>query len=52
MLQDVEAGRKTEIDYLNGAVVRMGTRHGTPKPSNEAVASLIRDRETDVDQSG
>lgn len=52
MLQDVEAGRKTEIDYLNGAVVRMGTRHGTPTPSNEAVASLIRARETGVDQTG
>jgi 2-dehydropantoate 2-reductase len=52
MLQDVEAGRKTEIDYLNGAVVRMGARHGTPTPSNEAVASLIRARETDFDQTG
>jgi len=47
MLQDVEAGRKTEIDYLNGAVVRLGARHNSPTPSNEAVASLIRARETD-----
>lgn len=46
MLQDVEAGRKTEIDYLNGAVVRLGARHGIPTPSNEAVANLIRSRET------
>jgi 2-dehydropantoate 2-reductase len=48
MLQDVEAGRRTEIDYLNGAVVRLGRRHRTPTPSNEAVASLIRARETGV----
>jgi 2-dehydropantoate 2-reductase len=45
MLQDVEAGRRTEIDYLNGAVVRMGKRHQMPVPSNEAVANLIRARE-------
>jgi 2-dehydropantoate 2-reductase len=51
MLQDVEAGRRTEIDYLNGAVVRMATRHGIPMPSNEAVASLIRARETDGGQT-
>jgi 2-dehydropantoate 2-reductase len=46
MLQDVEAGRRTEIDYLNGAVVRMGRHHGIPAPFNEAVAGLIRARET------
>ncbi len=45
MLQDVEAGRRTEIDYLNGAVVRMGSRHGIATPANEAVACLIRARE-------
>lgn len=45
MLQDVEAGRRTEIDYLNGAVVRMGQRHGIVTPSNDAVASLVRARE-------
>jgi len=46
MLQDVEAGRRTEIDYLNGAVVRMGQRHGVATPINDAVASLVRARET------
>lgn len=46
MLQDVEAGRRTEIDYLNGAVVRRGQRHGIATPANDAVASLVRARET------
>lgn len=45
MLQDVEAGRRTEIDYLNGAVVRMGRRQGIATPSNDAVTSLVRARE-------
>jgi 2-dehydropantoate 2-reductase len=46
MLQDVEAGRRTEIDYLNGAVARIGKAHGLATPCNDAVASLIRARET------
>ena len=45
MLQDVEAGRRTEIDYLNGAVVRMGRSRGIETPFNDAVASLIGARE-------
>lgn len=45
MLQDVEAGRRTEIDYLNGAVVRMGQGRGIATPANDAVASLVRARE-------
>lgn len=48
MLQDVEAGRRTEIDYLNGAVVRMGQGRGVATPGNDAVASLVRARETGV----
>lgn len=48
MLQDVEAGRRTEIDYLNGAVVRMGLGRGIATPGNEAVANLVRARETSV----
>ena len=45
MLQDVEAGRRTEIDYLNGAVVRMGERQEILTPYNDAISSLIRARE-------
>jgi len=41
MLQDVRAGRKTEIDYLNGAVAEIGRREGVPTPLNSAVTSLI-----------
>jgi len=48
MLQDVEAGRRTEIDYLNGAVVRMGREHGIATPFNDAVAHLVKARETVV----
>lgn len=46
MLQDVEAGRRTEIDYLNGAVVRMGQSHGIPTPFNDVISGLIQARET------
>ncbi len=34
MLQDVEARRTTEIDYLNGGIVRFGREHGVPTPLN------------------
>jgi 2-dehydropantoate 2-reductase len=42
MLQDIEAGRRTEIDYLNGGIVSFGSRLGVPTPLNEAIAALIR----------
>jgi 2-dehydropantoate 2-reductase len=42
MLQDVEGRRETEIDYLNGGVVRFGREHGVPTPLNEAVTALIK----------
>ena len=41
MLQDVEAGRRTEIDYLNGAVVRMGKLLGVSTPYNDVISNLI-----------
>jgi 2-dehydropantoate 2-reductase len=42
MLQDVEARRPTEIDYLNGGIVRAGRAHGVPAPLNEAIWALIK----------
>ena len=42
MLQDVEARRQTEIDYLNGGIVRAGREHGELAPLNEAIWALIK----------
>jgi 2-dehydropantoate 2-reductase len=42
MLQDVEARRPTEIDYLNGGIVRFGAEHGVPTPLNRAIWSLVK----------
>jgi 2-dehydropantoate 2-reductase len=42
MLQDVEARRATEIDYLNGGIVRFGEEHGVPTPLNAAIWALVK----------
>ena len=42
MLQDVEARRLTEIDYLNGGIARFGRELGVPTPLNDAVTALIK----------
>jgi 2-dehydropantoate 2-reductase len=42
MLQDVEARRPTEIDYLNGGIVRFGSEHGVETPLNRAIWSLVK----------
>jgi 2-dehydropantoate 2-reductase len=42
MLQDVEARRQTEIDYLNGGIARFGREHGVPTPLNEAILALVK----------
>jgi 2-dehydropantoate 2-reductase len=45
MLQDMLHGHKTEIDYLNGAVVTAGKRFGVPTPYNACISDLIRFKE-------
>jgi 2-dehydropantoate 2-reductase len=45
MLQDVEARRATEIDFLNGAIVAFGERHGVETPLNRALTELIKGME-------
>jgi 2-dehydropantoate 2-reductase len=42
MLQDVEARRPTEIDFLNGGIVRFGAEHGVPTPLNRALWALVK----------
>jgi 2-dehydropantoate 2-reductase len=42
MLQDVEARRATEIDYLNGGIVRFGEERGVPTPLNQAILALVK----------
>ena len=42
MLQDVEARRQTEIDFLNGGIVRAGREHGVPAPLHEAIWALVK----------
>jgi 2-dehydropantoate 2-reductase len=42
MLQDVEARRPTEIDYLNGGIARAGREHGVATPLNEAIWALVK----------
>lgn len=42
MLQDVEAQRTTEIDVVNGAVVREGDRLGIAVPVNRAMVALVK----------
>lgn len=42
MQQHIEAGKRTEIDALNGAVVRLAREAGVPVPFNEAITMLIK----------
>jgi len=41
MLQDLNAGKRTEIDALNGAVVRLGMEGGIPAPVNDVVVRMV-----------
>lgn len=42
MWQDLKAGRRTEIDALNGAICRYGAAAGVPTPYNDAISRLVR----------
>ncbi len=45
MLQDVDKKRKTEIEKINGAVVRIGKKHNIATPYNELIVKLISAKE-------
>ena len=42
MLQDIEAKRRTEIDTLNGAIVREGKKYGVSTPYNETITLIVK----------
>jgi 2-dehydropantoate 2-reductase len=45
MLQDLDAGRPTEIDSINGAMVRLAHQHGMKLPFHERIMELIHRKE-------
>jgi len=46
MLQDVEARRPTEVDFLNGGIVRFGEAQSVPTPLNRAIWALVKGLES------
>jgi 2-dehydropantoate 2-reductase len=46
MLEDVEARRQTEVESINGALVRAAARAGIDTPLQSALYALVRARET------
>lgn len=42
MLQDIEAGRKTEVELFAGQVVARGQKHQVPTPVNETILRIIK----------
>jgi 2-dehydropantoate 2-reductase len=42
MLQDVLAKRQTEVDFMNGAIVKWGEKFGVPTPLNKVMWELIK----------
>jgi 2-dehydropantoate 2-reductase len=47
-LQDLDRGRATEIDHLNGAIVALSQRCAEPAPLNRAVTRIVKNHELAV----
>ncbi|MCX7703418.1 MAG: 2-dehydropantoate 2-reductase [Planctomycetota bacterium] len=45
---DLEAGRKTEIDFMNGKIVEYGRKFGIPTPYNDSMLWSVRARENQI----
>ncbi len=52
MLSDILKGRPTEIEAINGAVVREGKRVGYPTPANQTLAGLVKALSTRANSPG
>jgi len=42
MGQDMQKGRRTEIDFMNGLVVEKGREHGILTPANEGLIEAVK----------
>jgi 2-dehydropantoate 2-reductase len=42
MLQDIEAGRRTEVDFINGKIIEYGARAGLATPFNTTLRALVK----------
>ncbi len=42
MWQDIDAGKKTELDIFAGTVIQLGKKHGIPTPYNQVLYEMIR----------
>jgi 2-dehydropantoate 2-reductase len=45
MWEDLQRGRRTEIDYLQGVIVEIADRHGLPAPLSRRILALIKSAE-------
>jgi 2-dehydropantoate 2-reductase len=52
MLQDIERGRRTEIDYLNGAVSALGKDLGVETPVNDTITDIMKALEMEKVKNG
>jgi len=41
MLQDIESGRKTEVDMFAGTMIELGKKHGIPTPYNMVLKDMV-----------
>jgi 2-dehydropantoate 2-reductase len=46
MLMDIEANRRTEIDFMNGKFVEYGKRAGIDTPFNHTLWTLVKGLES------
>jgi 2-dehydropantoate 2-reductase len=46
MLMDIEANRRTEVDFINGKFVEYGERVGMSTPYNKALWSMVKGLES------
>ena len=42
MLQDIQNGRETEIEFLNGTIIKLGQKHNIITPSNNQIYHLVK----------